>query len=144
MTPEPARKPRLLMIEDNPGDVSLFRWALERSGVDCELSVITDGGAALDFIKHAEGSSDASTPDLVILDLNLPKASGSEVLTAMRATALYAQVPVIVWTSSNAPSDRAQLNALRVKHYLVKPPDLDEFLKLGGSIKQLLEEQSAL
>jgi CheY-like chemotaxis protein len=136
LEPVPGRKARLLIIEDNPGDVTLLGLALTRAEVNCEVSVIEDGGAALEFVRQHE----PSVPDLVILDLNLPKADGREVLSAMRSVEAFADVPVVIWTSSNAPHERTQLNALGVSRYLVKPPDLDEFLKLGGVIKDVLAE----
>lgn len=140
MTMDMGRKPRLLMIEDNQGDVDLFRWALEEAGVDSELSVIADGGAALEFVRHESGSTGTSIPDLVILDLNLPKASGKEILAAMRGTPVFANVPVVVWTSSNARLDRAQLEPLRINRYIVKPPELSELIKVGILIREVLEE----
>jgi DNA-binding response OmpR family regulator len=136
----PDQKRRLLIIEDNPGDVGLFRWALDRAGIDCELSVIEDGGAALEFVRREGGSGGPNIPDLVVLDLNLPKVSGSDVLIAMRGITAFANVPVVIWTSSNAPSDRARLNDLQINRYLLKPPELSEFLKLGIAIKEILEE----
>jgi CheY-like chemotaxis protein len=140
MTMDIGRKPRLLMIEDNQGDVDLFRWALEDAGVNSELSVIDDGGEALEFVRHESASTGASIPDLVILDLNLPKASGREILAAMRGTPVFANVPVVIWTSSNARLDRTQLDALRIKRYIVKPPELSELIKVGVLIREVLEE----
>jgi CheY-like chemotaxis protein len=127
----------LLIIEDNPGDVTLLNLALQRSEVDCEVSVIDDGGAALEFVRQ----NGSPVPDLVILDLNLPKADGREVLSAMRSIEAFANVPVVIWTSSNAPHERAQLNALRITRYVVKPPELNEFLKLGDIVKGMLADR---
>lgn len=138
MQKEFGRKPRILVIDDNQGDVTLFRWALKQVDFECELTVIVDGGAALDFVRKQSQRPDSDVPDLVVLDLNLPKADGREILEAMRATDTFANVPVVVWTSSNTPRDREQLNALRIDRYIVKPAELDEFAKLGGVIKQLL------
>jgi len=127
----------LLIIEDNPGDVTLLNLALQRSEVDCEVSVIDDGGAALEFVRQ----NGSPVPDLVILDLNIPKADGREVLSAMRSIEAFANVPVVIWTSSNAPHERAQLNALRITRYVVKPPELNEFLKLGDIVKGMLADR---
>ena len=127
----------MLIIEDNPGDVTLLNLALQRSEVDCEVSVIDDGGAALEFVRQ----NGSPVPDLVILDLNLPKADGREVLSAMRSIEAFANVPVVIWTSSNAPHERAQLNALRITRYVVKPPELNEFLKLGDIVKGMLADR---
>lgn len=136
------RRARLLMIDDNPGDVGLFRWALQHAGVDCDLSVIGDGGEALAFVRHEDDSHQIEIPDLVVLDLNLPKVSGGEILAAMRSTETFSTVAVIIWTSSNAVSDRSQMEALRIKRYLVKPPEIGGFIELGEFIKQTLEEST--
>jgi two-component system, chemotaxis family, response regulator Rcp1 len=142
MNHESGTKVRLLMIEDNPGDVELFRYALSHAKLDCDLIVIADGGMALDLFRKESSLAHPDVPDLVILDLNLPKASGREILAEMRAARVFANVPVVVWTSSNSPRDRSQLEALRVDRYVVKPADLGEFFQLGAFIKQLLEECS--
>ena len=133
------RKPRILIIEDNPGDVLLFQVALNDAGVDCELSEISDGRAALDFVRKGP----PALPDLVILDLNLPKASGKEVLAEIRATPAFRPVPVVVWTSSNARVDRDQMEELGVTRYLVKPPELKQLGPLGATIKEILESTGA-
>lgn len=138
MNKDYSRKIRLLVIDDNKGDVTLFRWALKHAGVDCDLDVIVDGGAAMDFVREESGRANSTIPDLVVLDLNLPKADGREILVAMRASQKFANVPVVIWTSSNTPRDRDQMNSLRIDRYIVKPAELDDFLKLGGMIKALL------
>ena len=141
-----ARAPHtahIIVIDDNPGDVELLGWALSQAGVEFELSVIADGGEALELVRRAGLTEETNAPDLVILDLNLPKVDGKEILRAMRSSEGFGSVPVIVWTSSNAVRDRAQLNELRVQQYLVKPPELDDFLSLGLAIKRVLDERGA-
>jgi CheY-like chemotaxis protein len=135
------QKPRLLMVEDNPGDVELFRWALERAEIDCELSVIEDGGDALDMVRGKAGAESPATPDLIVLDLNLPKVGGLEILKQMRAGGPFVNVPVIVMTSSTSPRERERLEPLRVARHLTKPSDLDEFLNIGSIVKDVLNEQ---
>lgn len=138
MHKDSSRKIRLLVIDDNSGDVRLFRWALEHAEVDCDLDVIADGGAAMDFVREESSRANPTIPDLVVLDLNLPKADGREILAAMRASQRFADVPVVIWTSSSTPRDRDQLASLRIDRYIVKPAELDEFLKLGSVIKALI------
>lgn len=133
-------KIQLLLVDDNPGDVQLFRWALKRAEIDCELSVIADGGEALAMVRRESAAASPHRPDLVVLDLNLPKADGREILTAMRSTAVFSEVPVVILTSSTAPREREQLQSLRVARHLVKPPDFKEFMNLGAIVKQVLEE----
>lgn len=129
-------KRRILIIEDNPGDVLLFRLALSEAGIDFELSELTDGGAAMAFASGRE----PVVPDLVVLDLNLPKASGREILTALRAAPALHSVPVVIWTSSNARSDREDLEQIGVARYLLKPPDLRDVRALGVTIREILNQ----
>jgi CheY-like chemotaxis protein len=133
-----THRPRILIIEDNPGDVLLFQVALSDAGLDCELSEISDGQTALDFVRKEH----ATLPDLVILDLNLPKASGREILAEIRATPAFRPVPVVIWTSSNARADRTHLEELGVTRYLVKPPEFRQLGPLGATIKEILENKS--
>lgn len=135
------RKPRLLLVDDNPGDVELFRHALRHAHLDCELEVIYDGGEALDLVRREASSGPERTPDLVVLDLNLPKADGREILTEMRGTAAFARVPVMILTSSNSPREREQLEVLGISRHVSKPPDLHEFLKLGLIVKEVLDSR---
>ena len=121
-----SHKTQLLLVEDNPGDVDLFRWALESANLICDLTVLRDGGAALEHFHREDAASNPQIPNLVVLDLNLPKASGSVVLTRMRSTSAFARVPVVIWTSSSAVRDRRQVDALNVCRYLVKPSEITE------------------
>ncbi len=129
------RRYKVLVVEDNPNDVALLRLALDEAHVDYDLTVIEDGGDALSFVRRA--GSDA-IPDLAVLDLNLPKRDGIEVLQGMRSNPAFSSVPVAILSSSSAPRDRSRLQTFGVRRYLVKPPDYDEFLKLGQQLKELL------
>jgi CheY-like chemotaxis protein len=141
MTTAPTRKFRLLIVEDNPADVELFRRALKRAQIDFELSVIGDGGEALDMVRRENASPEPQTPDLIVLDLNLPKADGREILAEMRATGAFANVPVVVLTSSTSRREKEELQVFRIARHLSKPPDLDEFLNLGAVVKEVLSTQ---
>ena len=127
-------KPRILIIEDNPGDILLFRFALSDAGLDCEISEISDGEIALELLR----SGGQVLPDLVVLDLNLPKVSGREILAAIRAQPDLQPVPVVIWTSSNAHLDRMQLQEFGIARYLVKPPEFRDLAPLGATIKEIL------
>jgi len=131
------RKPHLLVIEDNPGDVELLRLALEHAELDCDLKVIDDGGEALAYVQQ-ESETDLLAPDLAIVDLNLPKYDGVEILEAMRASAKFLKVPVAVFSSSSLPRERANIEKLNIVHQLRKPSDLEEFMQIGTLVKQLL------
>ena len=129
---------KILLVEDNPNDVELLRMALREADVDCELKVIDDGGDALAFVEHEDAPE--SRPDLAILDLNLPRRDGMEVLHGMRGNPLFSDVPVAVLSSSALPRERARMEALHIRRYLLKPSDLEEFMKIGGEVKELLAE----
>jgi two-component system response regulator len=134
------RKAHILMIDDNPGDVELFRMALDRANCDYEFSVIHDGGEALAMVQRENSSSVPIVPDLILLDLNLPKADGREILSEMRSARSFDKVPVVILTSSSSTTEREELGSLRIARYVTKPPDLAEFLKLGSMVKEVLAE----
>ncbi len=134
----------ILVIEDNPADVQLLRLALNETGLAYELTVIDDGAEALRYV-HREGKYAAMPkPDLVVLDLNLPKKSGMEVLAALRGNKELSNTPVAVVTSSAAPLERAQVEGLRVERFITKPPDLDDFLRIGAMLIEVLLERQAV
>jgi two-component system, chemotaxis family, response regulator Rcp1 len=132
------RRARILLVEDNPADVDLLRRALAHAGLDCELTVIDDGADALALVR--QGGESAGGLDLAILDLNLPKHSGMEVLAEIRSSRVFANLPVIVLSSSSSLPDRARSEGFGVRKYIVKPPDLEEFYKIGHDVKELLVE----
>src|SRR5688572_3027310 len=97
---------RFLVVEDNPSDVYLLREALSLQGTQVDLTVVSDGEQALKFVQRKGEFQDAATPDLVVLDLNLPKSDGGDVLRCIREDTSYSGVPVVVLTSSDSPRDR--------------------------------------
>jgi len=133
-------KTQILVIEDNPADVEILRYALDNAKVDCELIVIADGGEALAFFQQRGKFLDNGPPDLAILDLNLPRYDGIELLEAMRANRAFDAVPITVLSSSSSPRDRAKIEAFGITRYITKPPDLEEYMRIGTIVKQILEE----
>ena len=129
---------RILVAEDNPADVYLLREALSLEGKHVELTVVTDGEQALKYVERKGEFEKAGTPDLVVLDLNLPKSDGSDVLRCIRGTASYAGIPVVVLTSSDSPRDRKTIESLGADCFITKPSDLDEFLSLGRTLMGFL------
>ena len=127
---------RILLIEDNPTDVELVRRALGIAGLACDLTVLEDGAEALALLSLPE--TEGVLPDLVVLDLNLPKHDGIEVLQAMRSTTRYTSVPVAILSSSSSPRERAKIEQFRISRYITKPPDLDKFMKIGFTLKELV------
>lgn len=119
--------PRILLVEDNPGDILLFRKAMTREGLDLPpLSVATDGAAALAFLQEHR----ALPPDLVVLDLNLPRIPGIEVLRRMRADPELSAIPVAILTSSAATHDVQTAHSLQANAYLLKPNSIRELQDL--------------
>lgn len=138
-----SRKLKILVVEDNPGDVQLLKLALNAAELDCEFKVITDGGAALALVRDSDRGGDLLFLDLVVLDLNLPKNDGIEVLEAMRASQPYRDVPVAVLSSSSSMRERAKIERYRNARYITKPPTLEEYLGVGRTIKELLVDSEA-
>ena len=130
--------PEVLLADDNPSDVYLIREALREHAVDCVLHVVSDGKDALGIISGKTGNVDAGAISLIILDLNLPRHDGIEILQKLRDSGALGQVPVVVLTSSDSPRDRILANELGATRYLRKPSSLEEFLSLGAVFKELL------
>jgi CheY-like chemotaxis protein len=126
---------RILLAEDNPADVYLLREALAANdGAGIELIVVSDGEQAIDYLSSPGQDGRPRVLDLVVLDLNLPKSDGGEVLESIRQDPNYRAVPVIILTSSDSPSDRETAQRLGANCYLTKPSDLDAFMALGGKL----------
>jgi CheY-like chemotaxis protein len=130
--------PEVLLADDNPSDVYLIREALREHAVDCTLRVASDGKDALRMLSGEAGGTDAGSINLIILDLNLPRHDGIEILQRLRDSAMLQHVPVVVLTSSDSPRDRLMANQLGAARYLRKPSNLNEFLSLGAVFKDLL------
>lgn len=135
--------PKVFLVEDNAADVDLLRLALENAGVDCDLVVFTNGRDVIDHIQQLNASSIASVPQLILLDLNLPKLDGLEVLQFIRDTPAFAKVPVAVLSSSSSLRDRGRLSELKIAEYIVKPADLDAYMTIGETIQKLLRESKS-
>jgi two-component system, chemotaxis family, response regulator Rcp1 len=125
----------VLLVEDNPGDVRLTREALRDGKVHNNLSVAPDGVEALAFLRRQGRYADAPRPDVILLDLNLPKKDGREVLEEIKADPSLARIPVVILTSSEAERDIAQAYALHANCYVTKPVDLDQFITVVKSIE---------
>jgi len=130
----------ILLAEDNPADVYLIREALREHNVVCELRVATDGQQVLQILSAVEADPEARHPELLILDLNLPRHDGIEILQRLKETAVLRSIPVVVLTSSDSPRDRLAANQLGVTRFLRKPSNLEQFLRLGALFKELLQQ----
>jgi len=125
----------LLLIEDNPADVRLVREALDESGLAIRLHWAASGEEALGFLQRRGSFQDAPTPDLVLLDLNLPGLSGHEVLTRIKKDPALLTIPVVALTSSAALQDVLGAYRAHVNSYMLKPVDFVQFLGLVNSIR---------
>lgn len=137
--PNKGAKCRILLVEDNPADVYMLREALG-VGPDGDIDLVTlgDGEEALDYITRSGPFAEAPTPDLVVLDLNLPKLDGIDILRRLRPLEAYRDVPVVVFTSSDSPRDRANALASGATEFLTKPSELDLFLQIGRRLRTYL------
>jgi CheY-like chemotaxis protein len=124
-------------VEDNPADAGLVRLALEEHGVEGELIIIPDGEIAISFIQALDIDG-TRCPDLAIVDLNLPKKPGREVLERMRLSQRCRHIPVVILSSSDAQQDKADAARFGASQYIRKPSKLEEFLSLGLIFKAAL------
>jgi CheY-like chemotaxis protein len=133
---------KILLAEDNPADVYLIRTALEEHGVDIPLQVAGDGREVLQILSQ-EGLLPQSELKLIILDLNLPRHDGIEILQRLHETKSLSGVPVVVLTSSDSPRDRIAASELGASVLLRKPSNLEQFLSLGAVFKDILGSAKA-
>lgn len=126
----------VLLAEDNPADVFLVREAIKTHNLEINLHVAKDGQAAIEFIEAAERGGDI--PQLALLDINLPKKSGLEVLDRLRQSSAYGTIPVAMISSSPSPHKVINLSQESLDHFFTKPSDYEKFMKLGELIRQLL------
>jgi two-component system, chemotaxis family, response regulator Rcp1 len=137
------RPSRILVIEDNGSDVFLLDRALKKQDLQFELVHLLDGGEALAFIRRQGGYADAATPNLILVDLNLSKYTGEDILREIRSARHLGGVPVCVWSSSRSRRDEALLKDLGVSQFITKPSGLDQFMEIGIIIKDLLASPRA-
>ena len=125
---------QILLVEDNPGDVRLTREALRGARVANELHVVGDGEETIDFLRRRGVHADAPRPDIVLLDLNLPRLDGGEVLAEIKSDPEFAKIPIIVLTSSSAEADIQRTYGLHANCFISKPVDFAEFI---GAVQSL-------
>jgi two-component system, chemotaxis family, response regulator Rcp1 len=128
-----ARPAEILLVEDNPGDVELIHEALRFGRVLNRIRVASDGEAAMAILNRAPGFENASRPDLILLDLNIPKKNGFEVLREIKSNPSVSCIPVVILTSSQAERDILKSYNLHANCFISKPVDVDEFLAVVRS-----------
>lgn len=126
----------IVLAEDNPGDVFLIRRALDAQQLSYELLAAKDGEEAIEVLEKV--ASEDRKINVVLVDLNLPKRDGGEVLSRIRDLPAIASVPTVVMTSSDSPKDRERCGELGVTYYFQKPSDLVRYMEIGNIVKQLL------
>lgn len=127
---------KILLVEDQPADVRLTQEVLKQGKVANELFVAEDGEKAMEFLRREGRYADVPRPDLVILDLNLPRMDGKEVLQAIKGDPDLLKIPVLMLTTSAAEGDILDAYSHHVNAYITKPIDLDEFVTVVSSIEQ--------
>ncbi len=134
-TSKNVRPVQILLVEDNPGDVGLTIEALKEAKVFNKLTVVKDGIEALSLLRRQGQHARATRPDLILLDLNLPKKDGREVLAEIKADDNLKHIPVIILTTSESEQDVIKSYNLHANCYIVKPLDLDRFITVVKSIE---------
>jgi len=126
---------QVLLVEDNPGDAQLTRIALENSKISIHLNVVEDGVEAMAFLRKQEKYVKVAHPDIILLDLNLPRKDGREVLAEIKADENLKRIPVVILTTSQAEEDILKAYNLFANCYISKPVDFDQFVKIVESIE---------
>jgi CheY-like chemotaxis protein len=130
-----SRTIEVLLVEDNPGDANLTRIALADREINVHLSVVADGVEAMNFLHRQGEYQQVSPPDLILLDWNLPRKDGREVLVEIRADARFQRIPVVVLTTSQAEEDILKAYNLHANCYITKPVDFNHFVQIVQSIE---------
>lgn len=130
-----TRLAEILLVEDNEGDIELTREAFEDAKLRNNLHIAEDGDRALDFLFKRNGHESAPTPDIILLDLNLPKTNGREVLEKIKSDEQLKAIPTIVLTSSQADRDVVESYALHANCYIVKPVDAIKFMEVVQQVE---------
>jgi len=123
-------KPRILLVEDNPGDIRLTQEVFSKSSLAINMDVVTDGEMALEFLFKKGKFADAVKPDIILLDLNLPKKNGLDVLKVVKADTHLKRIPIIVLTTSDAEHDISNAYSNHANCYILKPLDFDDFTQI--------------
>ncbi len=129
------RPVEILLVEDNPGDVRLTQLALKENKIANNLHVAPDGVEALRFLLHEDEHADTPTPDVILLDLNMPRKDGREVLAEIKANNMLKRIPVVILTTSSAEEDILKSYDLHANCYITKPADFDQFIEVVQTIE---------
>ena len=131
-----TRSIEILLVEDNPGDARLTLEAMREAKMSNRIHVVEDGVEAMEFLRRQGRFGDAPRPDLILLDLNLPKKDGREVLAEVKADPVLKRIPVVVLTTSRAEEDVLRAYDLHANCYVTKPVDLEQFMRIVSLIDE--------
>jgi CheY-like chemotaxis protein len=129
----------MLLVEDSPADVYLVREAMRQEGLNVDLEVAEDGERAIAIVDRVDASAPAQPPHLMLLDINVPRRTGNQVLERVRRSPRCAHIPVVMISSSDSPDERRRALAQGANAYFRKPSSLAEFMQLGKLVRQLHE-----
>ena len=129
---------QILLAEDNLGDVIIVQEALQEHEIECDLHVVRDGSEAIEFVNRIGQAHGTPCPNLLLLDMNLPKVDGPQILSLLRNHPPCRYIPVIVVSSSDSEKDRAKMAELGISYYFRKPLDYSAFLELGAIVRRIL------
>ncbi|KAA3656414.1 MAG: response regulator [Chloroflexi bacterium] len=142
---EPITQPiNILLVEDNLGDIRLTQEALKHTGFKNTLNVVTNGSDALAFLKRRGKFSSSARPDLILLDLNLPRLNGREVLSKIKSDPKLKRIPVVILTTSSAEDDILQAYNLHANCFVTKSVDLDQFFRVMQKIEEFWQTVAQL
>jgi CheY-like chemotaxis protein len=130
----------LLVVEDSPADVFLLKEAMKEEGLSCQMEVADDGEKAIRILDDVDAGSQVA-PDLLLVDLNVPRQNGTQVLERVRRSPRFGKTPVVMMSTSDAPVERKRAFDLGATEYFCKPSSLTEFMQLGKLVRRLLEQQ---
>lgn len=136
-------KVEVLLVEDNPGDVTLIKEILLENAPHINLNVIMNGEEAISYLFRKENFEEAKVPSLIILDLNLPKKSGKEILEEIREDSDLSSIPIIIFSSADIDENIFTNNKYNIKYYLVKPIALEDYISAVEFIKKFISELKA-
>jgi len=130
---------RILLIEDNEGDIFLLSMALKRASFSYDLTTIRDGAEAITYLMQC-GMPGLAPPDLIVLDLNLPRVDGTSIIGLLRTEAALENIPVVVLSSSKSPEDARRAGGLKRSIFIAKPSELEAFMAIGEKVKDFLQQ----
>lgn len=129
------RSVRILLVEDSEADIILLKEVFETVKIKNELSVVRDGSEALEFLNKTDKYKNSETPDLIFLDLNIPRVSGHEVLTMLKSNQELSYIPVVILTTSNSIEDVRKAYSNHANCFITKPMNIEDFVNIVKSIK---------